>query len=817
MAAKPLGADTTQLITEAKSRLSQAAESGTQLRDRPAEELLHELRVHQIELEMQNEELQLAQQIIEQSRDRYLDLYDFAPIGYLTLNRAAVIVEANLTSADLFGVTRKELLDRRFANFVSPDERKNWSRQFMDKFIHVMEHGDKQGCELALRRADGAVFHARLDCLRIDRSGEAPVARIALTDITERRLAQQHLARLVESAMDAIISIDEKQRIVVFNPAAESMFGLTAAEALGQPIELLLPEGARLGHAAHIRSFAGSGETNRNLKERAGLRGRRSNGELFLIEATLSQVEVQGNELYTVILRDITERTRIETSLLETRNDLNRAQSVGQIGSWRLNVQCNELLWSPENHRIFGIPQGMPLTYDIFLAIVHPDDREYVDRMWQAGLHGAPYDIQHRIVVNGEMKWVREKSELEFNAMGQLLSAFGTTQEITQLKLAELALVEADRRKDEFLAMLGHELRNPLAPIRNAAHVLARLQSPEPQVRWAHEIIEQQVAHLTRLVDDLLDVSRIVRGKVTLQPETLSLASVVHHALDMTQPLIAAKRHQLDLHLPETPVWLQGDRVRLAQVLCNLLDNAVKYTPEGGCLWLSANVVGGHVEIRMRDNGVGISDALRPRIFDLFQQGERTLDRAQGGQGIGLTLAKQLVELHGGQIEAASAGPGSGSEFTLRLPVMANLAAATTSHMAQPPSATSACRIMVVDDDPAVADSMAALLQIEGHAVRTAFNGIAALALAQDFHPRLVLLDIGLGGMDGYEVARRLRAQQRADEKLCLVAVTGYGHDEARAQARAAGFDLHLVKPVFPEAICELLGEISRQQLATSQ
>jgi PAS domain S-box-containing protein len=687
----------------------------------------------------------------------------------------------------------------------------------MDKFINALEHGNKQGCELVLKRADGTLFHARLDCLRMARSGEAPVARIALTDITERRLAQQHLAQLVESTMDAIISIDENQRIVLFNPAAERMFGLAAAEALDHPIELLLPEGARSGHAAHIRSFAGSGETNRNLKGRGGLRGRRSNGDLFPIEATLSQAEVQGRKLHTVILRDITERTRIETSLLETQSDLNRAQSVGQIGSWRLNVQCNELLWSDENHRIFGIAKGTPLTYETFLSVIHSDDREYVDQKWDAALRGAPYDIDHRLVVNGEVKWVREKAELEFDAMGKLLGGFGTTQDITQLKLAELALVEADRRKDEFLAMLGHELHNPLVPIRNAAHILARLQSPEPQVRWAHEIIEQQVTHLTRLVDDLLDVSRIVRGKVRLQPETLSLSSVVHQALDMAQPLIAAKRHQLDLRLPETPVWLHGDRVRLAQVLCNLLDNAVKYTPDGGCIALVANVAGGNVEIKLRDNGVGISDALRPRIFDLFQQGERTLDRAQGGQGIGLTLAKQLVELHGGQIEAASAGPGSGSEFTLRLPVMLNLAPAATSRVAQTSPATSACRIMVVDDDPAVADSMAALLQIEGHAVRTAANGIAALALAQDFHPRLVLLDIGLGGMDGYEVARRLRAQQRADEKLCLVAVTGYGHDEARARAREAGFDLHLVKPVFPEAICALLGEISRQQLASSQ
>jgi signal transduction histidine kinase/ActR/RegA family two-component response regulator len=428
--------------------------------------------------------------------------------------------------------------------------------------------------------------------------------------------------------------------------------------------------------------------------------------------------------------------------------------------------------------------------------------------MWQAGLHGAPYDIDHRLVVNSEVKWVREKAELEFDAAGQLLGGFGTTQDITELKLAEQALVEADQRKDEFLAMLGHELRNPLAPIRNAAHVLGRLPMPSPQVRWAQETIERQVAHLTRLVDDLLDVSRIARGKVELQQETLSLAVVVNQALEMARPLLDAKRHRFDLCLPEMPVWLHGDPVRLAQVLVNLLDNAAKYTPEGGYIELAAGLAGRTIEIKLRDNGAGIPEVLQPNIFDLFQQGERALDRAQGGLGIGLTLAKQLVEMHGGRIEVASAGPGLGAEFTIRLPALLEASSAAGGNLPAIVHAAASCRVLVVDDDPAVADSMAALLKIEGHAVRTAANGEAALALARDFRPRLVLLDIGMAGMDGYEVARRLRAQQDPNERLCLVAVTGYGHAEARARTREAGFDQHLVKPVFPEIICKLLAEI---------
>jgi PAS domain S-box-containing protein len=879
--------------------------------------------------------------------------------------------------------------------------------------------------------------------------------------LTESRRSEQLLTRLIESAMDAIISVDESQSIVQFNPAAERMFGLSFAEALGQPIETLLPEEARPHHADHIRTFARTGVTSRQLVGPGCVRGRRASGELFPVEASISQINVQGRRLFTVILRDIslrlrdeqalreseerlalfaatsfegivisergrildcneqfagmmgytvqelvgqlieelvvpedrervvdnirlgresivehamlrkdgrriiveahgkttpagapdgrrysavrevterkrteqalrerteryelvlagaqsaiwdwdvpgrrvhfssqwkalrgladdevgdseeewsarihpddlprvmaavqahfdgqtpvfaeeyrihckdgtlkwiadrgiaqrdasgrvirmagserdiTEGKRIEQALRDSQADLNRAQSVGQIGSWRLNIQSNELHWSDENHRIFGIAEGTSMTYETFLSTVHPDDREYVDRMWAAALQGTPYDIEHRLVVRGTMKWVRERAELEFDEQGQLLGGFGTTQDITGLKRAEQALIEADQRKDEFLAMLAHELRNPLTPIRNAAHVLGRLETQEPRVQWAQKIIERQVGHLTRLVDDLLDVSRIVRGKVTLKMEAIELAAVVNQALDMARPLIDAKRHRIEVRLPSQPVWLKGDPVRLAQVLLNLIDNAVKYTPEGGRIEVEASVAGPVIEIKVRDNGMGVPEDLLPQVFDLFQQGERTLDRSQGGLGIGLTLVKRLVEMHGGLVVAHSAGAGQGSEFTIWLPVLSEASAMASQGVGKAKPAAIPCRVLVVDDDPAVADSMTVLLQIDGHEVRTAASGETALELARGFRPRLVLLDIGLQGMDGYEVARQLRAQQAADEKLCLVAVTGYGHDVARARSEEAGFDRHLVKPVNPETLFELLAEIGRAQ-----
>ena len=761
--------------------------------------------------------------------------------------------------------------------------------------------------------------------------------RQAQTALAESRKSEQLLAGLVESAMDAIIAVDESQRIVLFNPAAELMFGLAAAEAIGQPIETLIPEKLRSRHADHVSRFADTGETRRKMVGPGCVSGRRANGETFPVEVSISHIKMPDRRLFTAIVRDIsqrmddelalreseerlalfaattfegivvsergrildcneqfsqmigykvrelvgrvieelivpedrervaaniragresilehamlrkdgsriiveahgkthpiglpagrrltsvrdiTERKRIEQALRDRQADLKRAQSMGQIGSWRLNIETGELHLSDENCRILGIPVATPLSYQSFLAVVHPDDREYVDRMWTCALGGMPYDIEHRLLVDDTVKWVRQRAELEFDEEGGLLGGFGTTLDITGLKQAEQALMQADQRKDEFLAMLAHELRNPLTPIRNAAHVLGRLQTQEPRVQWAQQIIERQVEHLSRLVDDLLDVSRIVRGKVALKMETVKLESVVKHAFDMARPLIDSRGHQLALRLPEHAVHLQGDPVRLAQVLLNLLDNAAKFTDDGGMIEVEARTIGPVVEIQVRDNGIGIPADLLPQIFDLFQQGKRGLDRSQGGLGIGLTLVKRLVELHGGLLEARSAGAGQGSTFTICLPLLLE-GSATAGHGAAnlyPP--TSSCRVLVVDDDPAVADSMSVLLQIEGHQVEVAANGETALRLARSFRPQLVLLDIGLQGMDGYEVARQLLAQLDTGVKPCLVAVTGYGHEEARLLSQQAGFDRHLVKPVNPEVLQELLEEISHSRSGEPQ
>uniref|UniRef100_UPI00111B3541 PAS domain S-box protein n=1 Tax=Methylotetracoccus oryzae TaxID=1919059 RepID=UPI00111B3541 len=372
-----------------------------------------------------------------------------------------------------------------------------------------------------------------------------------------------------------------------------------------------------------------------------------------------------------VMASDITDRKLADEALRHSQEDLSRAQALGKIGSWRLDPRSASLTWSAEAHRIFGTPEDAPMHYDDFLSAVHPDDRDYVDRMWQAALRGEPYAIEHRIVVDGHVKWVSEKAELGFDAQGPLISAFGTVQDITDRKLAEAALQDADRRKDEFIATLAHELRNPMAPIGNAVQILQTAGIDDPTRAWCCQLIERQVEHLTKLVDELLDISRITRGKISLDWQSVAVGDIVERALESCRPLLETSRHQLDLRLPSVAVHVGGDPVRLAQVVSNLLNNAAKYTEPGGHITLTVEHGDAGVTIRVRDDGIGIPPALLSQVFEMFSQGDQSLEKTHGGLGIGLSLARELVALHHGSIQAYSAGAGQGSEFVVWLPAAA--------------------------------------------------------------------------------------------------------------------------------------------------
>lgn len=366
------------------------------------------------------------------------------------------------------------------------------------------------------------------------------------------------------------------------------------------------------------------------------------------------------------------------------------------------------------------------------------------------------------------------------------------------------ALREADRRKDEFLAMLAHELRNPLAPVRHAVQILRAKGPPAPDLQWAQDIIDRQVKVMSRLVDDLLDVSRITRGKIELRRERVALATVLGTAVEASRPTMETWGHELTVVLPPEPVYLDADVPRLAQVLTNLLDNAAKYTEHGGRIRLEAQRENGQVVIRVRDTGIGIPSEMLAQVFEMFTQLDRSLERSRGGLGIGLTLVKRLIELHGGTVEAHSNGPGQGSEFVIRLPVAESEDSESPTSMGnETPSASSGLRILVVDDNRDAGDSLSTLLRLRGHDVRTAYDGVDALGEASVFHPDVMLIDIGLPRLHGCDVARRMRAERGSD--VLLIAVTGWGQAEDRERSRDAGFDHHLTKPVELDALETLI------------
>jgi signal transduction histidine kinase/ActR/RegA family two-component response regulator len=368
------------------------------------------------------------------------------------------------------------------------------------------------------------------------------------------------------------------------------------------------------------------------------------------------------------------------------------------------------------------------------------------------------------------------------------------------------SLREADRRKDEFLAILAHELRNPLAPLRNAVEAMRRVPNDGEALAWARGIIERQLSQMVRLIDDLLDLSRVSRGRIELRHEDVELASIVNGALEICGPAIEHGGHRLVLELPEEPIALRGDRTRLVQVVCNLLSNAAKYTPSGGRIQLAARRSHAGVEISVRDNGVGIPPDMLRKVFDMFTQVERSLERSQGGLGIGLTLVRRLVQLHGGSVEAKSAGLGQGAEFIVRLPEHAAPALPAPSEPEPQAMAQDRPRhrILIADDNRDAADSLAVMLSVVGHEVRTAYDGQQALELAETFTPDLALLDIGMPRMNGYDAARAIRARPFGHDML-LVALTGWGQPEDKQRSQLAGFDHHLVKPVDPSVLDRLL------------
>jgi two-component system CheB/CheR fusion protein len=652
-----------------------------------------------------------------------------------------------------------------------------------------------------------------------DEQGKITGVVLTFHDTTERRRAEealrtseQRLRRVLQNMPVMMDAFAADGSIVVWNCECEQVTGYAADEIVGNPraLEQLYPD--PLYRERMLKAWNERGNDYRNWEW--DLSCRDGSTRTVAWSNISDRFPVSGWATWGVGV-DVTERKRAEEALRQGEERLRLALDAGRMGTWEWHIPTGEVCWSETLECLHGLaPGSFEGTFEAFQRDIHPEDRDGVlEAITRALAEGKDLYHEYRIMLpDGAVRWIQGRGRLYRDASGQPVRMVGICMDIAERKGLEealreraAALVEADRQKDDFLAMLAHELRNPLAPIRNVAQLLRLRGTSDPSVRRASEIVERQVGHLARLVDDLLDVSRITRGKIELCKEPIDLAIVIRQALENLAPLMTARRHELSLSLPTAPLWLEADPVRLVQVVQNLLENAAKYTEPGGRIWVSAAGELDEVVLRVRDTGNGIAPELLPQIFDLFTQAERTLDRSQGGLGLGLTLVRRLVAMHGGSVSVQSPGLGQGSEFVVRLPHGPRASQVREeATLVAVPASPSPRRVLVVDDNEDAAASLAELLQLSGHQVRVVHNGAATLEAAASSVPDVIFLDIGLPGMSGFEVARQLR-KRSGFEDVTIVAVTGYGQTEDRQRAAEAGFDHHLVKPVDVKRLESLL------------
>ncbi len=600
---------------------------------------------------------------------------------------------------------------------------------------------------------------------------------------------------LLESIREyAIFCLDVQGRVITWNAGAEAIKGYTEREIVGRHFSLFYPPEANAIQWPQ-RELAMASE--RGWFEDQGWRLRKD-GSRFWANVVIHPVRKRDGTLigFAKVTRDLTERRRQEENLRQSEERYRLvADAVADYAIVSLAEDGRVASWNAGAARLFGY-QAAEIAGAESTRFYRPQDV-------QAGIpsddlaHAAAGRIERegwRVRSDGSQFWAQVTMTPLVDDQGRLIGIAQITRDLTDVRRMQ-ALEEAGQRNKEFLAMLAHELRNPLAPIRNALAVVRNTDLKDPVLQHCLDTVDRQASHLARLIDDLVDVSRVTSGKISLQREPVDLKGVIARAVEAAEPFLEARAHHLQLDLSADAVPLLGDATRLSQVVVNLLDNAAKFTRDGGNIRVALRREHDCAILSIQDNGIGMSRELRDRAFELFVQGERGLDRSEGGLGIGLPLVRRIVELHEGTVEAVSSGPGSGSEFVVRLPV--DTRSMREEHTAPPfmSSEWKALCILVVDDNVDSADTMAMLLRMWGHTVHVAHNGTEALRLARKHAPRLILLDIGLPGMDGFEVARRLRKLGKA-RRAVLLAVSGYSQPDDRLHALSAGFDDYLVKPV---------------------
>jgi PAS domain S-box-containing protein len=673
-------------------------------------------------------------------------------------------------------------------------------------------------------RKDGSTFWANvvITALRDEGGTLRGFAKIT-RDLTERRQAEENARRLLQeeaarkaaegavreierqreqlqvtlaSIGDAVIVTDPDGRVTFLNPVAAALTGWTPQDAAGQPLE-------------HV--FRIINELTRQDVENPVTRVYREKAVVALanhtalitrdgrevpIEDTAAPIHADGGEIGGAVLvfRDVTEARRARearlrlAAIVESSDDAIIGKSLdGTITSWNRGA---ERLYGYRAEEIVGRPLSLLVPPE------HPDELPALMERVRRGEYIEHFETE-RVRKDGSRVEVSLSISPIRDARGAIIGASKIARDITARR-------QEERRKNEFLALLAHELRGPLAPLRNGLELMKLAGDDRPAAEEARAVMERQLQHMVRLVDDLLDVSRISRGKLQLRKERLTLEEVLRHALEVCGQTVR-EHHRLTVSLPDEPLLVDADRTRLAQVLCNLLNNAAKYSDRGSSISLTVERDGGEAVIRVKDAGVGIPPDMLARVFDLFTQVDRSLEKSQGGLGVGLSIVKRLVELHGGNVEARSEGYGKGSEFVVRLPVLRSVVPAQADGAGSPQArAPSRRRILVVDDNVDSARSLAMILRLMGSEVRAAHNGEEGLAAAEEFRPDLILMDIGMPRLNGYDAARRIR-QQPWGRAMTLVALTGWGQEEDRRRSQEAGFDGHLVKPIEPAALERLL------------
>jgi PAS domain S-box-containing protein len=732
---------------------------------------------------------------------------------------------------------------QRFTDMIHPEDR--------PRVLAAIEHAiasdtlyDIEYRIPQLSRADAWV-NARGKVFHDVTTGRRRFAGVAI-DITERKnaeLARQESERIASTAL--VRELENRRRLDVLLDAApvgilyfDKDGSILRANAANRDIWGDHPTAAGTGHYPEWKVWwpAGTPKAGQRMQPDEWpiarlLRGEDASGGIAEIEPfgapgirrtiliRTAAIRNERNEIVGAVCAnlDITPQVAAERAMKDNEAKFRTIANVIPQVVWSATAEGGNDYLNTRWHEFTGMPDA-ELAGNGWRRFAHADDLPVLLRAWERSTAtGAPMEVEHRLMHHsGQYRWVLNRALPVTGDGGRIVRWIGTLTDIHDKKRGEDELKAAARRKDEFLAMLAHELRNPLAPISSAAQLLGHVAADEKRVRQASDIIGRQVRHLTGLVDDLLDVSRVTRGLVELQRDRVDLKAVVASAVEQARPLVEARHHRLDQSMDAAPAWVDGDRIRLVQVVANLLNNAAKYTPQGGAIALALEVGDSKVTIAVRDNGIGIGPDLLPQVFELFTQAERTPDRAQGGLGLGLALVKSLVGLHGGSVEADSGGAGLGSTFRVTLPLAQSArmgsqnATTTAADRGEMPAAPSGRSILIVDDNADAALSLAEILRAFGHQVEVAHEPRRALALAERGWPEIFILDIGLPDIDGYALARRLRAmaEEQPDERAATyLALTGYGQAHDKVLSKAAGFDRHFVKPVDLEALLAALAE----------